>query len=185
MLYPVLDVLATPILIHDLNGRLVYANAAARLARVRSAEIEELVRCARAEPGVAFVTVSGSDQLCSIAAGDEIVTLIARPHDCCNADVAATLFGLTPTQRRVVSLLGAGNSAPDIAKLFDSSLHTIHSHLKSIFAKTRTRSQNELIAVVRGGIALFGSPAIRGCANNRASLDWRFQVQQEKKERGS
>lgn len=177
MLPAILDLFPIAILVHDQNGRLRYANAAARDAGFEGPCSAALVSAATRDPGVAVVACVEGDEFCSIALGNDVVTLIARPKERVDSSIAAALFGLTPAEQRIVSLLSAGNSAPRTAEILQSSLHTIHSHLKNIFAKTQTSSQNELIALVRGGLSLFGAHPIKGCRSYGAGLSSRLPVQ--------
>lgn len=176
MLSAILDLFPVAIVVHDQHGRLRYANAAAREGGLDHDSSSVFVAAAAREPGVAVVGFCEGDEFCSIAMGDDVVTLIARPQERADASIAAALFGLTPAEQRIVSLLGAGNGAPRTAEILQSSLHTIHSHLKSIFAKTQTSSQNELIALVRGGLSLFGSHPIKGCRSHGAGLSSRLPI---------
>lgn len=150
MLETVLDLLPVAVIVRERNGSLVFANAAAREMDVDDAQL--VARVLR-EPDVAFVAACGSQQICTIARDAVVITFVAQPHEPQLMDVAAALFGLTPAERRIASLFSVGNGAPQVAAALQSSLHTIHSHLKSIFAKTSTGSQNELIATIRGGLA--------------------------------
>lgn len=183
VLAAILDLLPFAVFIHDREGGLTFANAAARTRGPLRGwpSIDAAVR----EPGVAHVAICGPDQIASVGFGDGVVTFIARPTAAAPVNIAAAVFSLTPTEQRVVSLLAAGNSARQIANALGMSLHTVHSHLKNIFAKTDTSSQNEVIAIVRGGLALFGYPTIKGCANNSAGLKSPLRVQSKNQESGS
>ncbi|MGQ3030376.1 MAG: helix-turn-helix transcriptional regulator [Ferrovibrionaceae bacterium] len=57
-------------------------------------------------------------------------------------------YGLTPTEARIVADLAFGHSVETIADLHRISRYTIHHHLKSIFRKTDTTRQPELVALV-------------------------------------
>ena len=170
MLEEVLDLLALGIVLHDHDGYFLFANATARGQRHDCEEIAALVSRASAEPGVAFVARRGTEQLCSIALNEQIVTFLTRPHECPDLTLAAVLYGLTSRERTVAHLLGSGHSARSSATVLETTLHTIHSHLKRLFAKTRTNSQNELIAILRGGIPLSRCTSIKGYTNNHEPL---------------
>jgi DNA-binding CsgD family transcriptional regulator len=58
------------------------------------------------------------------------------------------LFSLTPAEIRVVSLLVEGQSLEEIAAELGISFETVRSHLRSVFSKTATNRQGELIALV-------------------------------------
>lgn len=63
------------------------------------------------------------------------------------------LFGLTPAEARLAGSLMQGNSLEQSAEEFHLSLNTVRSQLKSVFDKTATRRQGELIRL------LWSSPA--------------------------
>lgn len=58
------------------------------------------------------------------------------------------LFGLTATEANVMAMLADGDSVDRIARYLSISRHTVRDHLKSIFRKTDTKSQPELIRAV-------------------------------------
>jgi len=58
------------------------------------------------------------------------------------------LFGLTPTEARLVASLSEGLSLKEIAERSFQSYQTVRTHLKSIFSKTETGRQAELVALV-------------------------------------
>lgn len=62
----------------------------------------------------------------------------------------ASLFQLTPAETRVLGELLAGGSPVDIAQACGSSMPTVRTQMSAIFAKTATRSQTELILLLRG-----------------------------------
>jgi len=57
-------------------------------------------------------------------------------------------FGLTPAEARVVHRLVSGDSLRSAAKALGIQYETVRTHLKSIFQKTGTRRQVELVVVV-------------------------------------
>ncbi|MEP6649970.1 MAG: helix-turn-helix transcriptional regulator [Lapillicoccus sp.] len=58
---------------------------------------------------------------------------------------------LSPREAELVGLVVAGLDSKEIAGRMFLSLLTVQDHLKSVFAKTATRSRRELVTVVRGG----------------------------------
>lgn len=62
--------------------------------------------------------------------------------------VLTTLFGLTPAEARVLLKIGNGHSAAEVASALDIGENTVKTHLKRIFAKTRTRRQADLVRLV-------------------------------------
>lgn len=59
-----------------------------------------------------------------------------------------SLFGLTPAEARLAAALCGGKSVGQTALDFGVETSTLRSHLKSIFAKTGTGRQAELVAVL-------------------------------------
>lgn len=76
-----------------------------------------------------------------------VVLLIVDPEHTAQAsdDILVRLFGMTPTEARVSVLLLQGRSVAEIQEALAITQNTARSHLKRIFAKTRTRGQADLI----------------------------------------
>jgi DNA-binding CsgD family transcriptional regulator len=64
------------------------------------------------------------------------------------------LYGLTPAEAAITAALALGRSVEDVAKAKRVSLATLRSHLRSIFAKTGTRRQAELVSIALRGSAI-------------------------------
>ncbi len=64
------------------------------------------------------------------------------------------IYGLTPAEARVVSLLALGKNLRQIALATASGEPTLRTHLRSSFSKTGTRRQAELVAIALRGSAL-------------------------------
>jgi DNA-binding CsgD family transcriptional regulator len=58
------------------------------------------------------------------------------------------LFGLTPAECRVALLLADGKSPKEIAGTLCVTAHTMKSHLSSIFSKTSTSGQVQLMRLL-------------------------------------
>ena len=58
------------------------------------------------------------------------------------------LFDLTPAEARLAIGLAAGSNIGEMASRYNVSQETIRSQIKHVFAKTRTRSQAELVGLV-------------------------------------
>jgi DNA-binding CsgD family transcriptional regulator/PAS domain-containing protein len=70
-------------------------------------------------------------------------------------DALKRLYGLTSREARVAALLTGGASLADTAAALGISMHTARTHLRSVFRKTETRRQSELVALLaRGPLAL-------------------------------
>jgi DNA-binding CsgD family transcriptional regulator len=64
------------------------------------------------------------------------------------AAVLLQAFGLAPAEARLAAQIGAGRTLPDIAQAEATSRETLRSRLKSIFDKTGTSRQSELVLLL-------------------------------------
>ncbi|MFK4719235.1 DNA-binding CsgD family transcriptional regulator [Bradyrhizobium niftali] len=58
------------------------------------------------------------------------------------------VFGLTPVQAQLASLLVRGKSLEEIAREMNISPGTARNHLKAVFLRTATRRQGELVSLL-------------------------------------
>jgi DNA-binding CsgD family transcriptional regulator/PAS domain-containing protein len=58
------------------------------------------------------------------------------------------LLGLTPAEARVAKALASGSTLAEMADEFNLSMKTVRTQLRSIFAKTQTHRQSDLIALL-------------------------------------
>lgn len=70
---------------------------------------------------------------------------LARPIEIEPDSAAGQVPHLTAREREVLELVARGCTNSDIAKLLEMSLHTVHSHMKSIFRKLCVRSRGEAV----------------------------------------
>jgi DNA-binding CsgD family transcriptional regulator/PAS domain-containing protein len=61
-------------------------------------------------------------------------------------------YGLTPAETRLAMLLLQHKSLEEAAESLHISLNTVRTHLKSLFEKTGTRRQSELLRLLAGGV---------------------------------
>lgn len=64
--------------------------------------------------------------------------------------ILRTLYRLSPTECRLVALLVAGNELVLAADQLGMTAHTARFHLKTVFRKTGTNRQTDLIRLVLG-----------------------------------
>ena len=64
------------------------------------------------------------------------------------AEVLQRGFGLTPCEARLATALSTGMNLNEVAKLHRVEIGTVRGQLKSVFVKTATKRQAELIAVL-------------------------------------
>jgi DNA-binding CsgD family transcriptional regulator len=69
-----------------------------------------------------------------------------RPYP--NVERFQELFGLTTTEAQVLASIACGHTLLEIARNRRLSRTTIRSHLAQLFAKTDTRRQSELVALI-------------------------------------
>lgn len=73
--------------------------------------------------------------------------------------VLRQLYGLTPAEARLAALVGEGLGLPEVAARLGVRRETAKSNLRSIFAKTGTRRQAELVRLLLTGPGLCGGRA--------------------------
>jgi DNA-binding CsgD family transcriptional regulator len=66
------------------------------------------------------------------------------PH----ATLLAGAFGLTPAEARLAAIIAVGGNPGRAAEELKITKATARNHLKAIFAKTGTRRQSELVALL-------------------------------------
>jgi DNA-binding CsgD family transcriptional regulator len=65
-------------------------------------------------------------------------------------DTIAALFGLTPSEARLLLALSEGQTLTQYANESHVTQNTARTHLKSIFAKTKTSKQSDLVRLMNG-----------------------------------
>lgn len=65
-----------------------------------------------------------------------------------SAQMSRELFGLTRTEAAVAQALAEGRALNEIAEALGIGMGTVRSHLKQIFAKTGTKKQAQLVALL-------------------------------------
>jgi DNA-binding NarL/FixJ family response regulator len=81
-------------------------------------------------------------------AGERTVT--ARGTSSKQASTSGAASTLSQRERQIVAALAAGNDPKTIAQSLDISVHTVRSHLKTIYRKVGVRTQLELVTRVLG-----------------------------------
>ena len=74
------------------------------------------------------------------------------------ADFDRVTHGLTDAEARLVHLLLEGRGLTAAAEQLGLSRNTVHSQLASVFQKTGTRRQGELLSLLLGGVAPVEAP---------------------------
>lgn len=69
------------------------------------------------------------------------------------ATVLSQLYGLTTAEARVLEVLVQGHRPEDVARTIGVTINTVRTHLKSIYRKTDSQGQPELVRLVLTGAA--------------------------------
>lgn len=95
------------------------------------------------------------------ARGKGVTLFIAAPETPLEIPVATLegLYGFTLAEARLVIALVAGQKLDEIAEASGTSLHTVRNQLKSVFRKTDTNRQAELMKLILTGPAVFRAHA--------------------------
>ncbi|HKW18435.1 MAG TPA: helix-turn-helix transcriptional regulator, partial [Terriglobales bacterium] len=63
-------------------------------------------------------------------------------------ELLQSLFGLTPAECRIALLIGDGVATPEIRELAGITTNTLKTHLASIYRKTNTQRQTQLVKLI-------------------------------------
>ena len=83
-------------------------------------------------------------------AGRDVAVTIAATTPADRAELFARAHGFTPRESELLGHLIVGGDTRDLAQQMFLSAHTVQDHLKSVFAKTGTRSRQALLSLVVG-----------------------------------
>lgn len=150
--------------ISSVDGRLHAADApvTAKLWQAIGVAAREEARLGAAGLGL---SLGQSDRTCTTAHVLPLANGNTRPHLLANAEAAvfiasdtalpvsgleavADVFGLTPTEARVLECLVQGGTIADSARALGIATTTTKTHLSRILSKTRSRRRPDLLALV-------------------------------------
>jgi DNA-binding CsgD family transcriptional regulator len=110
---------------------------------------------ADAHPAMSRVHVTGRGWITARAqrlGGDGRIAVTLAPVSAAErAEIYCRALGLTAREEQVLGLLGAGRDTRAVASELHLAPNTVQDHLKSVFAKTGTRSRGSLVAQAYGG----------------------------------
>ncbi len=66
------------------------------------------------------------------------------------SEILRSLYNITPAENRLAAMITDGQSLSEVAANLGLSIHTIRSQLKSLFNKTNTNKQTELVHLLYG-----------------------------------
>lgn len=127
----------------------------------------------RTHPLVIMVRPVATSELANIIDGELVYAAMyindpERPLPV-DAESIATLFQLSRTEAKIAISLANGMSVEEIALSQNRSVHTVRSHLKSIYHKTSTYNQAGLVRLVMSGGTIL--PALdHECSANIRSI---------------
>jgi DNA-binding CsgD family transcriptional regulator len=106
----------------------------------------------RREAGCPLIArvVSVESAAVSELGGAAVAIVVVDPDECITPSLPMLeqAFGLTPAEARIAKRLLCAKSLNEIAEEFSVTVGTVRSQLKSIFAKTHTHRQSELVALL-------------------------------------
>jgi DNA-binding CsgD family transcriptional regulator len=80
--------------------------------------------------------------------GQIIVSLHVLGIDAERLEVAAGIFGLSPSQKQIAGLVVEGLSLPEISERLAITTNTVRTHLNRVYEKTGVRTQPALVRVL-------------------------------------
>ena len=108
-----------------------------------------------------LVTPIAASSLSVMASGAAAAAVfVTDPDHISEPDTARLrrIWGLTATESAIAVKLAAGLTLREVAESLEISINTARWHLKHVFAKTQTHSQNGLVRVICTNLAVTSSP---------------------------
>lgn len=96
----------------------------------------------------------GAAQDVFVSAGHILLLAPVSPLQSHSESALTNLFDLTPAEARVAHAIADGDSIDSFAQRAGMSRETVRTHLKSVFAKTGTRRQVDLVRVLASPLRL-------------------------------
>jgi DNA-binding CsgD family transcriptional regulator len=99
---------------------------------------------------------AGSTYLCKRT---PVVAIFISDPECrpiSKPQILARLHGLTPAEARLAQILAGGDSLKEASEKLGFAESTVRSQLKSIFSKTNTNRQSELVRILSMTSAIGG-----------------------------
>jgi DNA-binding CsgD family transcriptional regulator/PAS domain-containing protein len=94
------------------------------------------------------------------AADGSALVFVRDPERACLLDPETLhgLYGFTPAELRVATLVAEGHSAPGIARALGVSVETVRTHQKRLYEKTGARGRSQLVRMLSGSLASLREP---------------------------
>lgn len=87
-----------------------------------------------------------------------VIVCDAEKEELLPEDYLKQLYGLTPAEAKLASMIGSGCSLKLVAEKLDISIHTARNQLKRIFHKTNTHRQAELVQLLISSLTTHSNP---------------------------
>jgi DNA-binding CsgD family transcriptional regulator len=150
--------------IHVRNRRLFVADVEAKTClerltdRLRTTSDTDVLPCEpivvrrkrRAPVVIRVLPVHGAARTPFLGARALLTFASVEPRPGPKPSLLAKLFGLTPAEAKLASLMAEGISVEKAAEALEISRETARNQLKAVFAKTATHRQSELVALLSG-----------------------------------
>jgi DNA-binding CsgD family transcriptional regulator len=164
----VLNCLQIGVIFADAGSRVLAANGAAQeLSALRDGMLQGMIAADRAPAFLSLSRPSGKRPLAVLvrplsrdprsddSGQPAAVVFINDPerHSIVDPLSLQRLYGLTPAESSVASLIGVGQPVSDAAHQLDVQANTIRIQLKQIYAKTGAHHQSALVGLILSGPA--------------------------------
>jgi DNA-binding CsgD family transcriptional regulator/PAS domain-containing protein len=98
------------------------------------------------------VAVNAVHESCGYPGAARTALFLSDPDAMADPELLRSQYGLTMAEAALASLLAAGHSLHECAKRRSIGIGTARGYLKSLYRKTRTHSQRELVGLVLTGL---------------------------------
>jgi len=157
-----LKILDETVVPHDVEHRSAWSQALSDITEIENSNLV-VVRSPPTLQCVLFSHLYGTDNI-----------LVQAPaRRACSSDTiheVSKLLGITERERQILELIANGHEPKSISKILGTSLYTVRTQVKSLFAKTGTSGMRDIIVWISGLseariIASFGEERDRRLGN--------------------
>jgi DNA-binding CsgD family transcriptional regulator len=146
---PSLHIINERIILADAEVMERYDQAVGRLRQGSRESLSMLLPASENEPGAILHLVPMRSLRNDMPANGSLVVITSlSPRTLPSIEMLHGLFDLTPAEARLARGLASGKKIVELASQFGVSPETVRSQIKHVFAKTRTRSQAELVGLL-------------------------------------
>jgi DNA-binding CsgD family transcriptional regulator len=146
---PSLHIINERIILADAEVMERYDQAVDRLRHGSRESLSMLLPASENEPGAILHLVPMRSLRNDMPVNGSLVVITSlSPRTLPSIEMLHGLFDLTPAEARLARGLASGKKIVELASQFGVSPETVRSQIKHVFAKTRTRSQAELVGLL-------------------------------------